>query len=143
MCRSNGSKKSACIPNVIHLAFSTHQSNSDIWLKSIEKRPNHWYLGLSAQRFMKVWDQGDILSIQSKDTPTNTSGKNTQSKTSLVLQWHGLIIGEGDELYHSQYQNVDGTEVIELPDAVAVVEMRTDIANISSHHDWFCIVKTA
>jgi len=86
-------------------------NTKSVWLK---RHVNQTYLfGLTESFLDKVLDHGDIDSINA-----TVHGIN--------VQWSGLKVTEGDELYHCQYVNVYGTESFQFPDSTRIIEINKD-----------------
>ena len=81
-----------------------------VWLK---RHVNQVYsFGLTESYLDSILDRGDIDSI-------NASSADNDIK----IQWSGLKVTEGDELYHCQYMNVYGTESFQFPSGTRIVEL--------------------
>jgi len=80
-----------------------------VWLK---RHVDKTYLfGLTESYLDNILDRGDIDSI------------DACAENGIRIQWSGLKVTEGDELYHCQYTNIYGTESFQFPDGARIVEL--------------------
>ena len=88
-------------------SFSTatkiYDENGTTWLEKCTLGDNNvWNFGITEKSCDIIWEKGEIHEV-------------VVSPTEVALNWRGLVVGEGDELYHSQYRNEEGSQIVFLP----------------------------
>mmetsp|Transcript_16097 Transcript_16097/g.16230 ORF Transcript_16097/g.16230 Transcript_16097/m.16230 type:complete len:177 (-) Transcript_16097:34-564(-) len=89
-------------------------------------------------------------SIENIEYSSNSSDTNS-TNVSFRLHWAGLKIGEGDELYHSVWDNIEGYCEIDLkqilPNAISYelirinYDLSKDVDLLSNKENWMFIIR--
>ena len=88
-----------------------YTANGHYWIRMTKpEKENVSYLEIGVTDH--IFDTVIFGTIDSVSVP-NIGDKNFSLQSSLALNWSGLKVGTGDELYHSVWENVEGAFKVE------------------------------
>jgi glycine cleavage system H lipoate-binding protein len=113
--------------------FSTTKAfclRSHCWMERVSE--SRWRLGITDRGIEEI---GDLVSVR----PLLAAGESVEQQDGLMqIEWAGMMITDGDELYHTKWANVEGETTVRAPcsaTVTAICEPLDRLENLCAE-DW-------